>query len=146
MRSDYDSPASPSTVDNDSPSRILILTASVGAGHNQAARALQETLRRSRPQIQVECWDVLDYTSRLFRLKYISGYAMMVSKFPWLYGMGYAITDRPRGPKRTLMEKRRLWSEARSLKALGQAVDAYAPDRAHALPRTVVSCASSPRA
>lgn len=113
----------------DSPRRILILTASVGAGHNQAARALQETLRQSAPHVHVECWDVLEYTSRLFRLKYATGYAIMVSRFPRLYGLGFAVTDRPRGPRRTLLERRRLWSEARALQALGKAVDEFAPDR-----------------
>ena len=115
-------------VGGDSPRRILILTASVGAGHNQAARALQETLRRSAPHVHVECRDVLDYTPRLFRLKYATGYAIMVSRFPRLYGLGFAATDHPRGPRRTLLERRRLWSEARALQALGKAVDEFAPD------------------
>jgi processive 1,2-diacylglycerol beta-glucosyltransferase len=100
----------------------------VGAGHNQAARALQETLRLQAPDAHVECWDVLEYVPRFFRFKYATGYAIAVSLFPRLYGLGYAITDHPRGPKRTIMERRRLRAEARALEALGRAVDAFAPD------------------
>lgn len=112
----------------DAPRRILLLTASVGAGHNQAARAMSETLHRIRPDVHVECWDVLDFVSRRFRIRYATGYAILVSRFAWLYGLGFRATDRPRGPRRTLMERRRLWSEARALKTLGKAVDEYAPE------------------
>jgi processive 1,2-diacylglycerol beta-glucosyltransferase len=128
MHSGSDFSVSTRVACEDSPRRILIVTASVGAGHNQAARALVETLRRNAPEMRVECRDVLDYVPRRFRLKYAGGYAMTVSRFPRFYGIGYAITDHPRGPGRTLMERRRLWSEARVLGALGRAVDEFRPD------------------
>ncbi|MBN1943687.1 MAG: hypothetical protein JW849_10385, partial [Phycisphaerae bacterium] len=128
MQTGSHSPASPRVARDTSPRRVLLLSASVGAGHNQAARALLEMLRRSAPDVRAECWDVLDYTPRWFRLKYAGGYAMTVSHFPLFYGWGYAWTDHPRGPRRTLLEKRRLRSEARSLQALGKAVDQFAPD------------------
>lgn len=106
----------------------MLLTASVGAGHNQAARALRETLTRSASNLHVECWDVLEYTPWRFRAKYARGYAFSVSHLPRLYGLGFACTDHPRGPKRTLLERRRLWSESRVLRKLGQAVEAFKSD------------------
>lgn len=111
-----------------SPRRLLLLSASVGAGHNQAARALLEWLRRMAPHVAADCRDVLDFTPRRFRWKYAGGYAVLVSRFPRLYGIGYAVTDRPRGPRRSLMERRRLWSESRALQPLERWVEEFRPD------------------
>ncbi len=90
---------------------MIIASASVGAGHNQAARALLAGLKEADPGIEAQWVDVLDLSNPLFRLYYAGGYATMVARLPRTYGLGYRITDRPRGARRTLAEKRRLLNE-----------------------------------
>jgi hypothetical protein len=41
--------------------RILILSASVGAGHVRAARAVEAALRQNRPPLTVEQYDLLGF-------------------------------------------------------------------------------------
>ena len=47
--------------------RILIATVTAGAGHLQAAAALEEAWRSSRPADTVQRVDVLEFTPRLYR-------------------------------------------------------------------------------
>jgi len=101
------------------PRRIWVITASVGAGHNSAARAIIAGLGRHE-SLDVEYIDVLNLSPLLFRAWYAGGYALAVSRFPFFYGLGYRLTNRPRGPGRSLFERRRLWQERRALKHLRQ--------------------------
>ena len=91
--------------------RVIFASASVGAGHNEAARALMAGLQEADPSIQAERVDLLGLSRRLFRLYYADGYAMMMSRLGGAYGIGYRLADRPRGRRRTLLERRRLWCE-----------------------------------
>lgn len=88
--------------------RVIFVTAGVGAGHNQAARALQAGLSAADPTITTDWVDVLDYSPRLFRLVYAGGYAAAVTRFPRLYGWGFRRSDRPDGPRRTPAERLRI--------------------------------------
>jgi processive 1,2-diacylglycerol beta-glucosyltransferase len=99
---------------------VLLVSAGVGAGHNQAARAIMAGLAQADPSLPVEWLDVLTITSRAFTLYYAGGYNLLVTRLPWLYGFGYWLTDRPHGPRRGLLERRRLWSERRSLGPLAR--------------------------
>lgn len=73
--------------------RVLILHASVGAGHKRAADALAAAFaRRSPGQVRVE--DVLDYTNPLFREAYAHSYLRLTDKLPALWGYVYEQTDR----------------------------------------------------
>ncbi len=108
--------------------KVLLISASVGAGHNAAARALLETISAVAPHLDVTLIDSLDFTSRWFRAKYAGLYALAVSRFPRLYGLGYALTDRPKGAGRTLVERWRLWSERRALGKLADYVRRLQPD------------------
>lgn len=74
---------------------ILILTASAGAGHNMAARALHHALAAALPQAQLEVHDVLESTSSFFRRLYAGGYAAIVRSAPVLMGILYEAMDRP---------------------------------------------------
>ena len=111
-----------------SASKVLLISSSVGAGHNAAARALLETLSTVAPHLDVTLIDSLDFASRWFRVKYAGIYTLAVSRFPRLYGLGYALTDRPKGARRTLSERWRLWSERRSLRKLADYVQRVQPD------------------
>jgi processive 1,2-diacylglycerol beta-glucosyltransferase len=74
---------------------ILIATATSGAGHVQAAAALEEAWRAFQPQSTVERLDVLDFTPKLYRTLYAQGYLKMVEHTPELWGMFFDRTDKP---------------------------------------------------
>ncbi len=96
--------------------RVIFVTAGVGAGHNQAARALEAGLKAADPAIATDWVEVLDYAPRLFRLLYAGGYAMAVTRFPRLYGWGFRRSDRPVGSRRPLSERVRLGLERRAIR------------------------------
>ncbi len=75
--------------------RILIATVTAGAGHLQAAAALEEAWRAVRPGDVVEKVDLLDYVSRLQRRVYVQGYVKLVEHAPELWGMVFKKTDNP---------------------------------------------------
>ncbi len=102
------------------PKDILLLTAGIGSGHNQAARAIEAKLKLDAPELDVAIQDTLEFTSRAFRLKYLSAYLALISTFPKIYGAGFALTNRPNTPKRTLGEKRKLLAERFALRKLGR--------------------------
>ncbi len=108
--------------------KILIVTASVGVGHNSSACAIIAELKQWATEIETEYRDVLEFTPRKFRMFYAGGYALAVTKLPFLYGVGYRITDRPKTARRTLMERRRLWSERRAMKRFADYLLQFQPD------------------
>lgn len=69
--------------------RILVLSASVGAGHNRAAEAIAENARAFSPGIEVAWVDSLRYTNRLFAKVYEQSYFWMASYAPNLWGAVY---------------------------------------------------------
>lgn len=100
------------------PQRVIFVSTSVGAGHNQAAAALMAAMDDARPQVETEFIDALEYASWSFRLVYGCGYHALVSKLPWLYGLGYRLNNRPNTPRRTLAERLRLRIEWLALRRL----------------------------
>jgi len=110
------------------PRRVLLATASVGAGHNAAARAIEAGLAQlpSPPEIRVA--DVLAFAPRPFRAYYALGYALMVSHFPRIYGLGYAFTNHPQGARLGLLERQRLWQERLALRKFSRYVRDLSPD------------------
>ena len=73
--------------------RVLILHASIGAGHKRAGEALAAAFARRQPG-QVELADVLDYANPLFREAYAQSYLQMTDKLPGLWSYVYEQTDR----------------------------------------------------
>lgn len=108
--------------------KVLVATASVGAGHNSAARAITAALADAAPGMDVEYLDVLTLTPWAFRAYYSGVYALAVTKAPWTYGLGYWVTNRPHRPGRSLTEHRRLWTERRAMKRLADRLLADPPD------------------
>jgi processive 1,2-diacylglycerol beta-glucosyltransferase len=82
-----------------SPSpRVLVLSASVGAGHLRAAQAVELALRETVPQATVRNLDVLELTNSLFRRLYGKAYLDLVNRAPHFLGYFYDMLDRPRRP------------------------------------------------
>ena len=77
------------------PQRVLIGTVTAGAGHLQAAAALEEAWRAWRPLDKVRRLDVLDFTSRLYRKAYAEGYLKLVAHAPELWGAMFRRSDDP---------------------------------------------------
>lgn len=75
--------------------RVLIATVTVGAGHVQAAAALEEAWRALRPGDEVNRLDVLDFTSRLYRKTYVDGYVKLVTHAPDLWSLMFKTADNP---------------------------------------------------
>ena len=96
--------------------RVLIATASVGAGHNAAARAIAAGLSQLPNPPQVDILDVLTLAPWSFRAYYAKGFAVTVAHMPIMYGLGYRLTNHPQGARLGLMERRRLWHERRAMK------------------------------
>ena len=77
------------------PPRVLILSASVGAGHLRAAEAVEVALRQTHPDATVRNVDVLEMTNALFRRVYGKLYLDLVNKAPHALGYFYDLMDQP---------------------------------------------------
>lgn len=75
--------------------RVLVLSASVGAGHMRAAEAVEKALRQSRPDVHVANLDVLEMTNTLFRRVYGKLYLDLVNNAPHVLGYFYDLMDAP---------------------------------------------------
>jgi processive 1,2-diacylglycerol beta-glucosyltransferase len=98
------------------PPRILVLSASVGAGHVRAAEAVEAALRRVAPEAAVKNVDVLEMTNRLFRRFYGRFYLDLVNKAPHVLGYFYDLLDQPSRSGRNRSDRLRLVLEKLNLK------------------------------
>src|SRR5215472_7592707 len=74
--------------------RVLILSASSGAGHVRAGQALEKAFR-AQGNCVVEHIDALKHVSKLFQRIYDKAYLRMVDRAPDLMGLLYEQTDKP---------------------------------------------------
>lgn len=81
------------------PKRVLLLSASVGAGHLRAAQAVELALKQLDPQAVVKNLDVLEFTNAAFRRLYGRAYLDLVNKAPHVLGYFYDLMDRPRSTR-----------------------------------------------
>jgi len=77
------------------PKRVLVLSASVGAGHLRAAEAVELAMRQAHPDVHVVNADVLQMTNALFRRVYGRFYLDLVNKAPYVLGYFYDMLDKP---------------------------------------------------
>lgn len=81
------------------PKNILILHASVGAGHTRAAKAVAGALALEAPDANVVVVDALDLARPLFKRIYGEGYLDLVERAPALFGYLFELTDRRPSPR-----------------------------------------------
>ena len=98
------------------PPRILILSASVGAGHLRAAEAVELALRETAPDAFVRNIDVMDWTNRAFRRFYSRGYLGLMNRAPYVHGYFYDLFDRPVRAPITRSDRLRLAVERLNLR------------------------------
>jgi processive 1,2-diacylglycerol beta-glucosyltransferase len=75
---------------------ILIISASAGAGHTMAARAVEQALGnvpRDRQQFKVTHIDLLQYSTLLYKTVYHDIYLYMAQKQPLLFGYIFTTSD-----------------------------------------------------
>jgi len=106
--------------------RILIPTVTAGAGHLQAAAALEEAWRALRPDDDVRRVDVLEYVPRWYRRIYVKGYLKLIEHAPELYAMMFKKTDNP-ARIRELTKFRRQSSQLMAARFVKELV-AFQPD------------------
>ncbi len=78
---------------NEPNKKILILYATAGAGHKKAAEAIyHEAKNRS---LDVELVDIITHMPPLMGKLYSDGYALLITRFVWLWAVFYYISDAP---------------------------------------------------
>ena len=75
--------------------RVLVLSASAGAGHLRAADAIEKALQNRGLASEVQHLDVLKYTNHVFRHLYSKAYIDLVNKAPEVLGWLYDHLDVP---------------------------------------------------
>jgi processive 1,2-diacylglycerol beta-glucosyltransferase len=76
--------------------RVLVLSASAGAGHLRAAEAVEKAIRFHGLASEVQHLDVLRYTNKVFRHVYSKAYIDLVNKAPEVLGWLYDYLDDPK--------------------------------------------------
>ena len=119
--------------------KILLLSASAGAGHVRAAEALEQAFkqRKDSENFEVHHFDVLNYTNKLFRHLYSKAYIDLVNKMPEVPGWVYDKLDKP-----WKNERRRLALDKLNTRPFVKLLREYQPDLivcTHFLPAEIVS-------
>jgi processive 1,2-diacylglycerol beta-glucosyltransferase len=76
--------------------RVLVLSASAGAGHLRAAEAIEKAIHLRGLASEVQHLDVLKYTNQVFRHFYSKAYIDLVNKAPEILGWLYDYLDDPK--------------------------------------------------
>ena len=84
--------------------RLLILSASAGAGHVRAGEALAAAARDLAPSAEVRHCDILDLADSFYKKAYAGSFLQMVNRAPGLWGQFYKTSDRP-GDEQRAREK-----------------------------------------
>jgi processive 1,2-diacylglycerol beta-glucosyltransferase len=116
--------------------RVLLLSASSGAGHVRAAQAL-EKIFAARADCIVEHIDAINHVSKLFQRIYDKAYISMVRNAPEFMGLLYDRTDQPWNNMR-----RRLTVDLLNSQPLIRAVRSMQPDlcvATHFLPGEILA-------
>jgi len=83
---------------------FLILSCSGGAGHIRAAEALHRTAALTGLPLRTEHYDVLDFTTPIFKRLYSESYLQMVNRAPELWGYLYQQSERKPYQKKGLLK------------------------------------------
>ena len=121
--------------------RVLLLSASAGAGHIRAAQALEKAFaeigEETGERREVHHFDILNYTNKVFRHLYSKAYIDLVNKMPEVPGWFYDKLDKP-----WKNERRRLALDKLNTRPLVKLLREQQPDLivcTHFLPAEIVS-------
>ena len=119
------------------PNKVLILSASAGAGHVRAAQALERAFAAAGGAGDVRHVDALQLTNKVFRTIYSKTYVEMVDKAPEVLGWLYDALDSP-----WEKERRRLAWDKLNTRPFVKMLEREQPDLivcTHFLPAEMVS-------
>jgi processive 1,2-diacylglycerol beta-glucosyltransferase len=122
--------------------RILVLSASVGAGHLRAAQAVELALREVVPEATVRNVDVLELTNAPFRRLYGKFYLDLVNKAPHVLGYFYDLMDQPSRSGKNRTDRLRLALEKLNLRKFIDLVEEEPWDlvvNTHFLPAEIIA-------
>jgi processive 1,2-diacylglycerol beta-glucosyltransferase len=119
--------------------KVLLLSASAGAGHVRAAEAIEKAFKEAKDNgsREVHHIDVLNYTNKVFRHLYSKAYIDLVNKMPEVPGWVYDKLDKP-----WKNERRRLALDKLNTRPFVKLLRKYQPDLivcTHFLPAEIVS-------
>jgi processive 1,2-diacylglycerol beta-glucosyltransferase len=117
--------------------KVLVLSASAGAGHTRAAQAIEKALIEMNAAQEVRHIDILDYTNKLFHKLYSDSYIEMVNKAPKMLGWLYDRFDTPYKNERLRLAFNKL-----NTGPFVRLLEQYQPDIAictHFLPSEIIS-------
>ena len=121
--------------------KVLLLSASAGAGHIRAAQAIEKAFAEigaaTGKHREVQHLDILNYTNKVFRHLYSKAYIDLVNKMPEVPGWFYDKLDKP-----WKNERRRLALDKLNTRPLVKLLRDYHPDLivcTHFLPAEIVS-------
>lgn len=117
--------------------KVLVLSASAGAGHVRAAEALEQAFHELGAAREVRHVDTLAYTNKLFRHLYAKAYLDLVQRAPATLGWVYDHLDKP-----WQNERRRLALDRLNTRPFVKLLKQYRPDITvctHFLPAEIIS-------
>jgi processive 1,2-diacylglycerol beta-glucosyltransferase len=117
--------------------KVLILSASAGAGHLRAAEAVERAFLETNSAAEVRNVDTLQYTNKVFRHLHSKAYIEMVNKMPEVLGWLYDHLDKP-----WKNERRRLALDKLNARPFVKLLREYDPDITvctHFLPAEIIS-------
>src|SRR5215475_7869393 len=119
--------------------KVLLLSASAGAGHVRAAEAIEKAFNQAKDagSREVQHFDVLNYTNKVFRHLYSRAYIDLVNNLPEVPGWFYDKLDKP-----WKNERRRLALDKLNTRPFVKLLGEYQPDLivcTHFLPSEIVS-------
>jgi len=121
--------------------KVLLLSASSGAGHTRAAQAIEKAFKdtnaKAASALDVRHVDILQFTNRIFRHLYSKAYIDVVNKLPEVSGWFYDRLDKP-----WKNERRRLALDKLNTRPFVKLLREYRPDVivcTHFLPAEIVS-------
>ncbi len=117
--------------------KVLVLSASAGAGHVRAAQAVERAFVETGAVREVRHIDTLDFTNKVFRRLYSRMYIDMVNGAPELLGWLYDYLDTP-----WERERRRLLVDKFNTRPFVKMLEEYRPDAVvctHFLPAEIIS-------
>ncbi|HEX8652278.1 MAG TPA: glycosyltransferase [Pyrinomonadaceae bacterium] len=117
--------------------KVLVLSASAGAGHTRAAQAIERAFNEMGAAREVRHVDTLAYTNQIFRRLYSKAYLDMVNKMPEVLGWLYDALDKP-----WKNERRRLAFDKLNTRPFVKMLQEYRPDImvcTHFLPAEIIS-------
>jgi processive 1,2-diacylglycerol beta-glucosyltransferase len=124
------------------PPRILVLSASVGAGHMRAAEAVELALHQIAPEGSVKHVDVLSLTNAAFRRVYGKSYLDLVNRAPHFLGYFYDMLDRPSRSGKNRTDRLRLAVEKLNLRSFIRFLESEPCDliiNTHFLPAEIIA-------